>query len=93
MSDEQTFILTPAARAGLDAAWIRILNERHPGLRFRVVPQERDALDDRRRTGRAETRRALAADVGFGVREGLADRGARRDVRPVAGVTSGLEGG
>lgn len=47
MSDEQTFILTPAARAGLDAAWIRILNERHPGLRFRVVREERDVLTDR----------------------------------------------
>ncbi len=47
MSDDQPFILTPAARAGLEAAWICILNERHPGLRFRVVREDRDVLTDR----------------------------------------------
>ncbi len=47
MSDAQPLIPTLEARKGLEAAWIRILNERHPGLSFRVVREDRNALADR----------------------------------------------
>ncbi len=40
MSDDQPLIPTLEARRGLEAAWVRILNERHPGLRA-IAPIDR----------------------------------------------------